>query len=73
MAGYVFKMSPLPKAVFDLLRAIATGEGMTQRAVIAAGVLALARLKRLDEAQAADVLAEAKTLCPRRDAPPTAA
>ena len=72
MASYVFKVSPLPKPMYDLLRKIAVDQKMTQRAVLVAGLLPLARLRLLDEANALDVLAEAKQLCPRRDAPPAA-
>lgn len=71
---FYFKIAPLPKPVFELLQRIAKAEGMSQRAVIVAGITGLARLKLLAPEQAADVLAEAKKLAPKRDGrPPQAA
>lgn len=65
---FYFKIAPLPKPVFALLQTIGRAEDMSQRAVVVAGVLALARLRQVAPEHAADVTAEAKKLAPRRDA-----
>ena len=64
---YQFRMAPLPKPVFTVLKEIAAREGMTQRGVVVAGILALVRLRNVSAPHSADVLEEARKLCPRRD------
>lgn len=71
--AYQFSIAPLPKSVYELLRKVAAGESVTQRTVIVAAILALYRLKDLKPDHAADVLTEAKKLCPRRAATTTGA
>ena len=59
-------MSPLPKAVYTLLKAVCQAEGTTQRQAIVAGILGLLRLQTVAPEHLRDVLAEAKKLAPRR-------
>ena len=65
---FYFKIAPLPRPVYELLQRVGKAEDMSQRAVVVAGVLALHRLREIAPEHAADVLAEAKKLAPKRDA-----
>ena len=67
---YSFTMAPLPKPIYNLLKAICETERLTQRQVLAAGVLGLHRLREIAPEHLGDVLAEAKRQTTRkRDVP----
>lgn len=60
---FQFRCASLPKPIYFLLKEVAETEEMSQREVVVAGIMALRRLRGLDAAQAADVIAEARKLC----------
>ena len=66
---FYFRCAPLPKPIFELLKQVAEAEGMSQRGVVVAGIMALHRLQTVAPEHATDVLKEAKKLAPRREAP----
>lgn len=63
--AYSFTTAPLPKPVFEQLQAIRAKEGVTQRTVVIAGILALIKLAALDPAGLAEVWADARELARR--------
>lgn len=64
--AYNFTIGSLPKTVYTLLKAITQSEGMTQRQVVIAGVMALHRLRTVAPEHLMDLLKEAKRIAPRR-------
>jgi len=64
-------MAPLPKAIYNLLKAICETEQLTQRQTIIAGILGLHRLREIAPEHLGDVLGESRRATAKKKDVPT--